>query len=226
MADRLITMERGYSFNCKSVEKRMNYSVGLKKASCMLTFCNVCKKTQRGTCVFCHHCLNMRPQTITQRLKGCKQPTCCANNQNWEKNKTIYEEKSYEELSKLCCPHCRITSANMFYSETPVTQIMRLINLEMDDHIKISKRSEILKHIGECYRNNSISPIVCHNNVYGFGELGEIQIAKELATVFREVSSMKSIRNSLEKVVNNLIRDDSIEKKLYFSSMFYSFHFQ
>ena len=151
-------------------------------------------------------------EKITRRLQGCKQPKCYANNKNWEEEKKTLCYKSIYELERLRCCHDRVTSVDMLYSETPVGQIIRLINLGEDGCIINSTRTELHNHIDGCKANNSCSPIACHNSVCGYGELGEIAIAQSLLELFRNIPSTESIRNSLENVINKMTSDGSIEQ--------------
>ena len=151
-------------------------------------------------------------EKISRRLQGCKQPTCYANNKNWEEMKKTLCYKSIYDLEKQHCCHERVTAVNMVYSETPEGHITKLINFGMDGCIINSTRTEVRDHIDGCKANNSLSPIACHNSVYGYGELGEIAIAQSLSEMFQNVPSTDSIRNSLENVINKMTSDGSIEQ--------------
>jgi len=200
---------RGAAFtSCEEMERDVLENSGISKNSLMLTICKD-KHYQRGTKVFCTECLKNNKRV--RRLQGCKSENCWANN---TKAKAI-DTADISELENAHCCHSRQSSENWIYMMNPVGHITLLENTGLIDRLVNQYPSAIKKTIGIMENNGVFSPSLSFNTIFPFKELGEMEIVEELWKHYKTIINPQYVRNSLQPAVNNLLHENSIERRLY-----------
>ena len=194
----------------ESVENRLLSECGLSMSSLRMTKCpngHFC----HGSYIFCRKCLQNK--IIVRRLQGCKVDTCFANNKFWDNYSK--ENLDPDDFMNITCTHQRNSSSEFFYSMTPVAHIVLLTNCGFDDRITNSTRTEIYQLVKKCKENKTISPQICHNCIYSFSYLNEIDISSWIESIYCSLYNPASLRNSMKDEVDKLVSVNSIEKLLY-----------
>lgn len=205
-------------YNIKSVETNIINNFYCKKAF-FTTKCTLCKTYQRGAHVFCSTCLDAGVRT--RRLKGCRGVDCMANPKVYPDE--VIAQMSIDTLREATCDHERVNGTRI-NSFTPVMHVLNIMGNNLDNRI-ISSTDQIIQHIENCSKNNSISSIMCHNSIYGFAALGEKDIAERLVRVFERVESMENNTDCFFTFVEVITDSNSIERSFYLKSFYFDIFF-
>ena len=216
--DKIISVLRNdINMTCKNMESVVVDALNIDFFWHLSTICPVCNTIQRGHDVFCSTCLKSETKTRTPRLKGCR-GDCFANPTYCDKH--INDENIEDKMLRCYHDKTRVRGINSFDSFTPVSQLIDLMNSGMVRYINNSTESEIIEHIKNCKDNDSTSPLAGHNNMYGFAQLGKVDIAQEFCNLYKDFKDVKdNSEDSFPKLVNNLLDENSIERELYFRGM-------
>lgn len=210
--DRIFKNSRD-KINSRNVENDIRKKINLNFHSITIIKCDVCGLFQRGSYVFCSNCLDNGIKT--RLLRSCKVDDCYANNKC---GNSTFENMDKEILRKITCNHAYVVG-NKLYTMLPTTHIITLLSMNMEDNL-ISTRKQLLNHINTCSANDSISGIMCHNNIPCFAALGEKELVYCLASKFERIESMENNTNCIIDFISCITNENSIEVQFYLKSIF------
>ena len=197
---KVLTRYQSYQSRNNTICRYVGVSINCVK---MVT-CSVCGEISFGCLIFCPHC----KEKHSRRLQGCKVRNCLANNSKWNR---MSEDERNNVTGKETCTHCRTSSPQCVISETPLSHIITLTNLQMDDRFVFSTPQELNDLVEECKKQGRPCPLVTKtitNCLYAFGE---VELATKMFRFLQESDDPSTIRESLYQGADLFSHDDSIE---------------
>lgn len=191
----------------KSFQSRLNSLyryVGVPINCLKMVTCSNCGDISFGCLILCPLCHSKE----VRRLQGCKVRNCPANNSVWEK---MSDEEKNNLSGKEICIHNRTSSPQCVISETPLSHIVTLTNLRMDNRFIYSTPQEIHSLIKECKEKGIPCPILTKNVACCLYAFGEIELATEMFNFLLSFEDPSTIRESMMEGAELFSQVNSIE---------------